>query len=179
MTKAVHVASEGKQDYATPTELVHLIARRFGVSFVLDLSASSENAKCADWIDEKENSLAQNWAERISTNPPGEYGRVNCAWLNPPFKRAAPWMEKCAAESAKGMRIVSLTLSSMGSNWYRDHVEGKAFSLILRDRVTFVGCNDPYTKELMVTLWGFGMTGLGFWSWKKDLPDPTVPGRGN
>lgn len=155
------VSTDSIQDRATPQALVELIADRFGVKFYIDLAASLENRKADCFISEAENSLALDWAGIIDTRMTNR-----CAWLNPPFKSVGPWMEKCKRESGKGCKIISLTLSSLGSNWYRDHVEGRALSLVLRDRVTFDGCKDPFPKELMITLWGFQMTGLGFWGWK-------------
>jgi phage N-6-adenine-methyltransferase len=165
------VSTDSIQDRGTPQSLVDQIAKRFGVYFVLDLAANEENKKCAYYISEQENSLISPWS--VMKNELGSRFIVDCepsnraAWLNPPFKSVGPWMEKCKIESAKGCKIISLTLSSLGSNWYRDHVEGNALSLILRDRVTFDGCKYPMPKEIMITLWGFQMTGLGFWSWKK------------
>lgn len=160
---AVHTSTESRQDYATPRFLVDLIAKRFGVEFSIDLAASDLNRKAIYYIGEKENSLTCDWATMIKAA--SDNMKHGCAWLNPPFKRADPWMEKCKTESAKGCKIISLTLSSLGSNWYRDHVEGHAMVYILRRRVAFVGCDQPYTKELMIALWGFGMTGLGYWDW--------------
>lgn len=157
------VSTDSIQDRATPQSLVNQIAQQFGVNFVFDLAASENNRKCINYINEFENSLSLPWAEKINA---GRHEDPACGFLNPPFKSVGPWMEKCKIESAKGCKIISLTLSSLGSNWYRDHIEGNALSLILRDRVTFDGCKDPFPKELMITLWGFGFSGLGFWSWK-------------
>ena len=159
-------STDSIQDRSTPKSLVNEIAYRFGVIFVIDLAASNENKKCPYFIGEKENSLIQPWKEMIEAAS-SEYVLNDCAWLNPPFKSVGPWMEKCKIESAKGCKIISLTLSSLGSNWYRDHVEGNALTLILRNRVTFEGCKDPFPKELMLNLWGFGMSGLGFWRFEK------------
>lgn len=161
------VSTDSIQERATPQSLVDQIAEQFGVDFILDLAASEENRKTADFISEFQNALVSNWKAWLEECDCDDLIPNRCAWLNPPFKSVAPWMEKCKIESAKGCKIISLTLSSLGSNWYRHHVEGNALSLILRDRVTFVGCEDPFPKELMISLWGFGMTGLGFWSWKK------------
>lgn len=158
------VSTDSIQDRATLQSLVDQIGKQFGVKFVIDLAASADNRKCINYIDETENSFLTIWSNKINS---GRHENPPCGFLNPPFKSVGPWMEKCKIESAKGCKIISLTLSSLGSNWFRDHVEGNALSLILRDRVTFEGCKDPFPKELMITLWGFGMTGLGFWSWKK------------
>lgn len=171
MTKSITVSSASEQVRGTPQCLVDEIENRFGVAFLLDLAANSDNNKCDAWIGECEGALSVNWLERLKglrlDMGMQMDSRPACGWLNPPFKSVGPWMEKCKLESAKGMKIISLTLSSLGSNWYRDHVEGQSLSLILRERVTFEGCVDPFPKELMITLWGFGMTGLGFWSRKQ------------
>jgi phage N-6-adenine-methyltransferase len=165
--KNTTVSTDSIQDRATPQILVDQIAKQFGVEFILDLAASEENKKAANFISKFQNSLQSNWKARLEECDVDDVIPNRCAWLNPEFAQVTPWMEKCKIESAKGCKIISLTLSSLGSNWYRDHVEGRALSLILRDRVTFDGCKDPFPKELALSLWGFGFSGLGFWSWKE------------
>jgi phage N-6-adenine-methyltransferase len=161
---AVHVSTESRQDHATPPALVQEIGESFGVTFLLDLAASEENTKCERYLRAEEDGLSVDWhALLLGIDPIGWAGPRPAAWINPPYRGVDPWMEKCKVESAKGCRIVSLTLASLGTAWYRNHVEGSALSLILRKRVTFLGQPTSFPKELMITLWGFGMTGLGFW----------------
>lgn len=163
---SVHVSTDSKQDHATPPVLVGAIERHFGCSFFVDLAANADNAKCLQFISTEVNSLDQEWKAGFDREMNDhDLFRLDtlAAWLNPPFRGIDPWMEKCREESAKGCRIVSLTLASLGTGWYRKHVEGNALSLVLRKRVTFLGQKDPFPKELMVTLWGFGLTGLAFW----------------
>lgn len=162
---AVHISSAGVQDYVTPLALIEEITRRFGVSFVLDLAASNDNHRCTFWITQDDDSLGQDWKVCLEECI-GWAGIEPCAWLNPPFRGVEPWMEKCKVEASRGVKIISLTLASLGTGWYRNHVEGEAMSFILRERVVFEGQKDPFPKDLMVTLWGMGMTGLGFWSRK-------------
>jgi hypothetical protein len=162
--KNITVSTDSIQERGTPQALVDQIAKQFGVEFSIDLAADNDNHKTMYFIGEKENSLICDWKAMIGAA--GDNKSTACGWLNPPFKSVGPWMEKCKIESAKGCKIISLTLSSLGSNWYREHVDGKALTLILRDRVTFDGCKDAFPKELMLSLWGFNMNGLSFWSWK-------------
>jgi len=159
---SVHVSTESKQDHGTPPLLLHAIEQAFGARFLLDLACNKENRKCEVGISLPENSLALDWAARLEAARTALFRPAADAWLNPPFRGVDPWMEKCK-DMAPQMRIVSLTLASLGTGWYRNHVEGRALSLILRKRVTFVGQKDAFPKELMITLWGFGLTGLGFW----------------
>ncbi len=160
---SVHVSTESNQVKGTPFALIREIEEDNGVSFVLDLAADEENAKCEEYIGEVENSLLVDWSARLAATRVMDDSR-RCAWLNPQFRGIEPWMEKCKLESRKGCRIVTLTLSSIGTGWYRDHVEGNALSLVLRRRITFQGEKQPFPKELMISLWGFGKTGLGFWT---------------
>ncbi len=160
---SVHVSTESRQDHATPQIFLHAVEQAFGAVPILDLAASGDNRKCETWIDAEENSLSVDWVERLAVVRRGLFRSTGDAWLNPPFRGVDPWMEKCKSESARGMRIVSLTLASLGTAWYRNHVEGKALSLVLRKRIAFVGQKDPFPKEVMITLWGFGLSGLGFW----------------
>ncbi len=163
---SVHVSSASKQDHATPPVLVGAIGRQFEADFDLDLAATAENAKCGRFIAPEEDSLSVDWKARLWQETEDHAfwrERPLAAWLNPPFRGVDPWMEKCREEADRGCRIVSLTLASLGTGWYRNHVEGNALSLVLRKRIVFLGQSDPFPKELMVTLWGFGLTGFGFW----------------
>lgn len=160
---SVHVTTESKQDHATPPLFLHAVEQAFGASFILDLACNRENRKCEAGIMLPVNSLDVDWLASLEMTRVGLMRPAGDAWLNPPFRGVDPWMEKCKTESARGMRIVSLTLSSLGTGWYRNHVEGNALSLILRKRIAFIGQPTAFPKELMITLWGFGMTGFGFW----------------
>lgn len=160
---SVHVTTESKQDHATPPLFLFAVEQAFGCKFLLDLACNTDNRKCEAGISLPENSLAVDWFDRLITAKTALMRPQADCWLNPPFRGVEPWMEKCGAESKRGMRIVSLTLSSLGAGWYRDQIEGRALSLVLRKRIAFVGQKDPFPKELMITLWGFGMTGFGFW----------------
>jgi phage N-6-adenine-methyltransferase len=160
---SVHVSTGSDQVKGTPFALIREIEADNGVSLILDLAANEENAKCKSFIGEKENSLSVDWKTALEIATVWD-GSRRCAWLNPQFRGVEPWMEKCKLESRKGCRIITLTLSSMGTGWYRDHVEGNALSLVLRRRITFQGEKQPFPKELMISLWGFGKTGLGFWT---------------
>lgn len=161
---AVHVSTESKQVQMTPPVLLGAIEQQFGCRFILDLAANKENRKCGRFFSPEVDSLKQDWTAVLDADHDPFLDENRAAWLNPQFRGVDPWMEKCKIESRKGCRIVSLTLSSLGTGWYRDHVEGNALSLVLRKRIVFLGEKDPFPKELMISLWGFGLTGLAFWT---------------
>lgn len=153
-----------KQDYGTPAEFIAEVEIRFG-DLCIDLAAREDNKKAPRCITPEEDSLAQPWLNFFSG---GDVG-----WLNPPFAHIGPWAAKCAEwlEAARAVnlqgRILMLAPASVGSNWYRDHVHGKAYVLFLNDRLTFVGAKDPYPKDCMLCVYDTA-TGPGFdvWRWK-------------
>lgn len=146
---------KSKQDYGTPWDVIRAIERDFGTIDV-DLAARADNAKAPVFITPEEDSLSVPWAARFS----GKFG-----FLNPEYADIAPWAAKCAIESA-GMRIGLLVPASIGSNWFRDHVHGKAAVLGVAPRITFEGCADPYPKDIILALYGFGNVGFDLWRWK-------------
>lgn len=146
-----------KQDYGTPREFVDACAHRFG-PIVCDLAAHAENAKCATYYDKARDSLSVHWA---SEHPTGTL------WLNPEFTDIAPWAERCVlmSERRTGL-ILMLTPASIGSNWFARHVNRKAMVLGLSPRLTFEGTKDPYPKDLMLSVFGMGLSGFDVWRWK-------------
>lgn len=146
-----------KQDYATPRELIDAVEARFR-KLDWDLAASSENRKAAQFFSVADDSLRQDWT-KLKGN----------LWLNPPFADIAPWAAKCEASTGEdrgeGRRIFMLAPASVGSNWFADHVFGKACVIALRPRLTFVGAVDPYPKDLILSVFG-RPAGFELWRWK-------------
>ena len=93
-------------------------------------------------------------------------------WLNPPYANIAKWTEKCArwraveAGAASEQRIALLVPASVGSNWFAEHVDGKALVIFLRPRLTFVGHVDPYPKDLLLAIYGLP-PGYECWRWRQ------------
>jgi hypothetical protein len=144
--------------------LIEAVERDYG-SICFDLAASHGNSKAGGcFLSEEQNSLEEDWVDWF-----GDFSRIpnSFLWLNPPFKNVKPWMEKCRDESAKGARILTLTLAAIDTAWYRKIVAPHAASYILTSRVKFVGQKDLFTKPLMLSEWGTGKTGLGYWDWKR------------
>ena len=150
---------KSKQDYGTPMEFIRAVEDRFG-ELVADLACTTANAKAPKgyYHDHGVDSLAQPWAE--------DYPHGNL-WLNPPFKNIDPWAEKCFAESMKREgAIFLLTPASIGTDWFAKHVHRKAIVLALSPRLTFEGTTEPYPKDLMLSVYGYGLSGFDTWRWK-------------
>lgn len=146
---------KSRQDYGTDRRLIAAVTRRFG-PIKWDLAASAENAVCDLWIGEEQDSLVQEW-HRLS---PG------LCWLNPPFGDIDPWAKKCAAEAAKGARILLLTPAAVGAEWFREHVEPHAYTLALNPRLIFEGETAPYPKDCALSYFHAGLRGFAVWRWR-------------
>jgi phage N-6-adenine-methyltransferase len=144
---------KSKQDYETPSELLRAVERRFGRLHV-DLAARPDNAKAPRFVTPERDSLKVDWS--------AEFWGSRC-WLNPEFADIAPWAAKCS--TSRGLHIFLLTPASIGANWFAEHVHGKAVVLGLSPRLTFVGASDPYPKDCMLSIFGFGVAGFDVWRW--------------
>jgi hypothetical protein len=63
-----------------------------------------------------------------------------------------------------------LVPASVGSNWYAEHVHGKALELYLHPRIIFVGETIGYPKDLSLFVFGFGISGAQPWRWNLCQP---------
>jgi hypothetical protein len=162
MTMPNQKREESKQDYQTPPEFLCAVERDFAVNtWAVDLAATADNRVAVYWCgpgSEEPDSLAYDW-NLLSGNFSGNF------WLNPPFKDITPWAKKCS-EYKGGGRIFLLVPASVGANWFRDHVHGKAHVIALSPRLTFVGCDGPYPKDLMLAVFGPVRGGFSTWRWK-------------
>lgn len=157
MTEPAQKPHRSKQNYATPREFLSAVEARFG-RIVFDLAAEPETSAAGlAFFSKEDDALTQDWGG--STPEPG------WLWLNPPFGDIASFAAKCAEESAKGAKILMLVPASIGSNWFRDHVLGKAMVLGLNPRMSFDGIA-MYPKDLMLCVYAHGVNGFDQWRWK-------------
>jgi hypothetical protein len=121
--------------------LIDAVEARFG-ELTLDLAADATNAivDChfGSGSPVATDALAADWR---GFDWPGLW------WLNPPFAKIAPWVEKCATS---GRSIVALLPASVGSEWFASYVLDAADVYFLRPRVTFAGHSQPYPRDLML-----------------------------
>ncbi len=173
----------GKQDYQTPPQFTEAIAKRFGrATFDLAATEGQQIVGASEYFTPEVDSLKQSWAN-LGTKP-GPKPRV--VFLNPPFSKIAPWAGKLTSECRWLQRwTLMLVPASVGSEWYRKHVHGKALVLGLSPRLTFVGERTPYPKDLMLVCVGFGAVGFDTWRWDRAItcpcgdPDAEDPGPGH
>ena len=160
MTASVGSRAADKQGARTPREFLDAVENRFGL-IDFDLAATGGHQVTGEdslrYFSPEMDSLKQDWSIGL--------GRV--VWLNPPFANIRPWVAKLDAECRNLPRwTLCLVPASMGSHWWNDHVIGKCFALGVT-RMTFVGSPTVYPKDLALLCYGFGVSGNGFWDWRK------------
>jgi phage N-6-adenine-methyltransferase len=147
-----------KQDYATPDDFIRAIEKRFG-KITIDLAASEKNAVCRRYIDKKTDSLKRPWPTR------------GILYLNPPYRRIAPWVKKCSEHRIKmeyGSKILVLVPASIATTWFEKYVLRKALIKPLQPRITFKRQKNPYPKDLMLLVYEPIICGffIVIWKWK-------------
>ncbi len=132
-----------RQCYATPWSFIQAVESRFGL-LDFDLAATPKNAKAGRFFTLRQNALKQIWQP--------DYYRY---WLNPPFRRILPWVEKCALTAptlTERGRIILLVPASVSSRWFQTYVFGRAFVNFFSPRLCFLR-NEPYPKDLMLCIY--------------------------
>lgn len=155
MTCPAQRPHRSKQDYGTPTDFLAAVVARFG-PLSWDLAASPSNAVCYHHFSEADDSLSRSW--ELQGN----------LWLNPPFARIEPWARKCRESTGPARRILLLVPASVGSEWFARDVHGHALVLALRPRLTFVGCDACYPKDLMLSVYSTALSdrpAFDTWRW--------------
>lgn len=147
-----------EQDVRTPSNFLEAVKAKLYISdFVADLAASPENTVAELFYTEADDALIQRWS----------FGGERWAWCNPPYADITPWVAKAHWEAKHaGAYVAMLVPASVGSNWWRDSVHNKAYTLFLNGRLTFVGHTSPYPKDLALLLYTPFLTGgYDIWDW--------------
>jgi len=163
------------QSVQTPEDFLEAVRNRFDINqFDFDLAADENNSvvpSAAEYdsdgnligivkyhYDIEDNALVQNWGLGLGWN-----------WCNPPYGDIGPWVKKGWEESrVNGAHTIMLVPASVGTQWWKNHVEGKAYVTFLQNRIKFVGHTSPFPKDLALLLYApFLEGGHTYWSWKK------------
>lgn len=163
-----------KQNYGTPQNFIDATLRRLRIAaFMCDFAADAENKKATAYWSEADDSLshgAVDWAMRIG----GGWG-----WLNPPFTTIGPWAKKCREVKEWGRQIAFLVPAAVGSNWFRDHVDGHALVLLLNGRLAFMPDKPTwlYPKDCILCLYSPSIKpGYEVWNWRSDHATRAIAG---
>jgi phage N-6-adenine-methyltransferase len=113
-------------EWSTPLELFLELERQFG-RFDLDACCRIESAKVGRFYTYEDDGLAKEW-----------HGRV---WLNPPYSKPAPWIQKALDETSVGRAslVVALLPVRTDTRWFHELVKGRAELQFIRGRVKWIG----------------------------------------
>lgn len=160
-----------KQDYATPKDFIAAVKKRLGITeFAHDFAADRRNRKAETFFSRKDSAFNYSpleWA--VASGLDNAMGHDSWGWLNPPFDDIAPWANRASLCKDEGGQIAMLVPASVGSNWFRDHVDGHALVLALNGRLAFM-LDQPtwlYPKDCILCLYSELLTpGFEVWDWR-------------
>ena len=123
-TKVLYSSKEEK--WATPQDFFDKLNDEF--HFTLDVAASPDNAKCANYFTEEQDGLAQSWGGHT-------------VWCNPPYcRKTGLWVKKAYEEHQRtGCTVVMLLPSRTDVRWFHDYILGKAEIRFIKGRLKFGG----------------------------------------
>lgn len=112
--------------WETPAPVVEALEAEFG-RFDLDPCCRQESAKAPRYYTPEADGLTNPWVGRV--------------FLNPPYSKPAPWLEKAIAETSSGAAqlVIALLPASTDTRWFHDLVKGYAEVRFLKGRIKFLG----------------------------------------
>lgn len=133
--------------WSTPPDLMKALESKYG-PFDLDPCCRAETAKAPRFYTIDDNGLTKPW-----------FGRV---YMNPPFSKPGPWLQKAIAEIDAGRAeiVVALLPVSTDTRWFHNFVKGQARIEFIEGRVKFLGwmgtpIADP-KRPNMLAIYGAG-----------------------
>lgn len=157
----VHFSSQ-RQDWETPWPFYERLNAEF--NFELDVCATAENYKCANYFSPEQNGLIQNWQGICWMNPP--YGKPeNPCKPNCQKKRCkergyhivkyvpgiCDWVKKAYEESQKGATVVCLLPARTDTEWWHRYCM-KGEIRFIEGRLKFGGSTDaaPFPSVIVI-----------------------------
>ena len=137
--------SSSHHGWETPAELSASLSEAVG-GFDLDPCAGSTNSRLARvkarvLLTFNDDGLNAKWFGTVFCNP--QYGRSLSRWIS-----------KCATEAESGTTIVALIPSRTDTQYWHDHIAGKADIWMLKGRLRFGDGAAPSPFPSTVVLWG-------------------------
>ena len=90
--------------------------------------------------------------------------------MNPPYTDIGPWARKCRETKDAGGQVALLVPTSVGANWFRDHVDGHAHVLYLNGRLAFMPDQPTwlFPKDCLLALYSPALApGSEVWDWRQ------------
>lgn len=160
-----------QQSYRTPRAFLDAVEREYG-EITWDAACTTEDCVV--------NGAGYHWPHVDALKRDWDEGQayLGLTWCNPPFAQAGAFCRKAAeAQLKRPVRVLMLVQAAVDSDWFRQHVHGKAFVRPLSPRLAFTlpdgspvldGKGKPaaINRPLMLAEYGFGRVGFEPWRWK-------------
>ena len=115
--------------WRTPNYLFAWANKEFG-PFDIDLAATAKDSKCDKYYTEEDDALQQTW-----------HGDDFRGWLNPPYSKIHPWVEKAIVEADHGFRTAMLIPTFNGEPRDKLIVDNATEVVLIEGRVQFKGAH--------------------------------------
>jgi phage N-6-adenine-methyltransferase len=136
--------SSSSSEWETPQDFFDRLNQEY--HFILDVCATSSNAKCPLYFTKAEDGLSQPWK--------------GICWMNPPYGREiGEWIRKAYKSSLEdGTVVVCLLPARTDTKWWHEYVIPHAETIeFIRGRLKFSGkAPAPFPSALVV----FGRAGV-------------------
>ena len=131
--------SSATPEWETPQWLFDALNARF--HFTLDVCATPENAKCAQYFTREDDGLAQGWL------------RERC-WMNPPYgRKISDWVAKARQEALGWALVVGLLPARTDTRWWQEHVQGHADVRFIAGRLKFGNAQNSAPFPSAIAVW--------------------------
>ncbi len=74
----------------------------------------------------------------------------NKIFINPPYSKPMPWIERAIEEAKKGKMIALLVKNDSSTKWYAKLHEAGAYFLMLSSRIKFNGKAAPFPSIIVI-----------------------------
>lgn len=124
---------------ATPWEVFRKAAEQLNMPIVWDVCAEVNTVKTTfegpllHWSAD-DDALTQDWAATLRLMISEFCCGPAAMWMNPPYSKPGPWVQKAYEESQKGAIIMGLLGDDRSTSWYQDWIEDKAPLVFIPDR---------------------------------------------
>ena len=178
---SVHTSSArtgtGRDDWATPPELVTAIARKLDVRFALDTACESHNAiagvRSAFPYDQGADGLDHGWAYWLRVGVCDiDHDARDAAWCNPPYSKLRAWLDKCAREGERCNVVALIPARTDTHAWHESVMPSACRVLLLKGRVKFLGAaaGAPFPSAVVQWLPGYhGPALFESWDWRAEV----------
>lgn len=95
------------------------------------------------------------WYDPCPLNPNPTFDRLKEDWpnrtyVNPPYSKPLPWVDKAIEEASKGKLIVMLLRADVSTEYYRKIIQAGGHVAFFNERLKFIGNGSPNFASMLV-----------------------------